>query len=101
MKAAPKGSRASRLWSVESTRTYATLGVVAFHCARSASTHSGVHAPGALMVGLDIFFVMSGFLVWKITRERTASPALFVLHRISRLAPLYWIATLGTSPWSC
>jgi exopolysaccharide production protein ExoZ len=43
--------------------------------------------------GVDVFFVLSGFLMWAITKEGS-SPAKFALRRAQRIVPLYWIATL-------
>ena len=87
---APSG----RLWSVESLRLYAVLGVVIGHSLAAAKHAAGIN--GGLdfsRAGLDIFFIISGLLVWRLTRTRETHPALFFVHRVSRLAPLYWIFT--------
>lgn len=43
--------------------------------------------------GVDIFFVLSGFLMWATTAGRRVTPAGFALRRIERIVPLYWIVT--------
>lgn len=43
-------------------------------------------------IGVDIFFVISGFIMWLVGENDT--PLSFILKRILRVAPLYWLATL-------
>ena len=45
--------------------------------------------------GVDIFFVISGFIMVKSTDGRSYSPGQFYLKRIIRIVPIYWIATLA------
>lgn len=47
------------------------------------------------LAGVDIFFVVSGFVMWMTGREST--PAEFLLRRLVRIAPLYWIMTLAAA----
>ena len=42
--------------------------------------------------GVDIFFVISGAVMALSTSERTIAPA-FLVRRIERIAPLYWLVT--------
>lgn len=44
--------------------------------------------------GVDIFFVISGFVMVSSTSGRSVSPGRFLTQRIQRIVPLYWIATL-------
>jgi exopolysaccharide production protein ExoZ len=44
-------------------------------------------------VGVDIFFVISGFIMVFITEKKEQSPLRFFYHRIARLAPPYWVVT--------
>jgi exopolysaccharide production protein ExoZ len=44
--------------------------------------------------GVDVFFVLSGFVMWLTTAGRTISPLEFYRRRIKRIVPLYWMATL-------
>lgn len=44
-------------------------------------------------IGVDIFFVISGFIMWTTTETRQGSPAQFWLARILRIVPLYWMFT--------
>lgn len=82
-------------------RGIAALMVVLFH-ARSYFTDlpawTGVGARG-----VDIFFVISGFIMAYTTREigrdvsAVKASLLFLFKRIIRVVPLYWIALLWTS----
>jgi len=44
-------------------------------------------------VGVDLFFVISGFVMWTTTRDRGRGPGAFWLARIVRVIPLYWLFT--------
>ncbi|QDC00872.1 acyltransferase [Mesorhizobium sp. 8] len=77
-----------RLHGIQYLRAVAALGVVVFHAAERSGTHFAIGA-----AGVDVFFVISGFIMWVIASERSPSPAAFLRDRIERIAPLYWIAT--------
>ncbi len=44
--------------------------------------------------GVDIFFVISGFIMWMISRKKEATPSIFIKKRLLRIVPLYWLVTL-------
>ncbi len=43
--------------------------------------------------GVDIFFVLSGYVMVASTRGRRVSPTAFLTRRLVRIAPLYWLVT--------
>src|SRR5438309_11551486 len=43
--------------------------------------------------GVDLFFVISGFIMM-VSTDRGVSPGTFLQNRIIRVVPLYWCATL-------
>lgn len=45
--------------------------------------------------GVDVFFVISGLFMWRITAGRDVAPGAFLWRRVTRVAPLYWLVTLG------
>ena len=49
------------------------------------------------MFGVDLFFVISGFVMVTVTRRKFQQPrqaVTFLYHRISRIYPLYWFYSL-------
>lgn len=54
-------------------------------------SHIGVN-PDYGQFGVDIFFVISGFVMTLIV-ENGQKPATFLLKRVLRILPLYWILT--------
>jgi exopolysaccharide production protein ExoZ len=44
-------------------------------------------------VGVDLFFVISGFIMWTTTETSRRSPVQFWLARLVRIVPLYWVFT--------
>ncbi len=44
--------------------------------------------------GVDIFFVISGFVMILTETRRNRSAGAFLIDRLSRIAPLYWLMTL-------
>lgn len=85
---ATAGSGSHKICSIQYLRAIAALGVVAFHALES-SPHRFV--TGA--AGVDVFFVISGFIIWTVS-AREPRPSLFLRRRLWRIAPAYWIATL-------
>jgi exopolysaccharide production protein ExoZ len=87
------------LTSIQTLRAVAAIGVVLVHAGYDAAGYSGVRwleTAGDLgRVGVDIFFVISGFIMYLTACRTTMSPQSFVAERISRIAPLYWLMTFA------
>lgn len=47
--------------------------------------------------GVDLFFVISGFIMVRTTQGRHVSPFIFMKKRITRVVPLYYFFTLSTA----
>ncbi|NNH31363.1 acyltransferase [Rhizobium sp. SEMIA 4085] len=47
-----------------------------------------------LAAGVDLFFVVSGFIMWSVTAGKHVRPAEFLSHRIIKIVPLYWLFTI-------
>ncbi|HEY8064158.1 MAG TPA: acyltransferase family protein [Methylosinus sp.] len=45
--------------------------------------------------GVDLFFVISGFIMMVVTAQRPTTPGRFLARRFIRIAPLYWLFTLA------
>lgn len=80
----------SDLLVIQYLRGIAAVGVLAFHAAQRAGQSFGVGA-----AGVDIFFVISGFIMWTISARQAHGPGTFLLRRAGRIAPLYWTVTLA------
>ncbi|MFZ5668105.1 MAG: acyltransferase family protein [Pseudomonadota bacterium] len=80
-----------RLWlSVQHLRAFAALAVVLFHVLQWARIPFETG-----QAGVDVFFVISGFVMWTTTAGRPARPGRFLVRRLIRVAPLYWLVTLA------
>ncbi|MBC9032791.1 acyltransferase [Sphingomonas sp. JC676] len=83
------------LYNIQSLRALAALMVVMFHFG-GIWTGLGV-PPGTgpfLTGGVDIFFVVSGFIMVHMTRRGHTTPWQFLVNRTCRIVPLYWFFTL-------
>ena len=84
------------LANIQGLRWFAALSVVVFHANvaiayyRQAPMQMGVAA-----AGVDIFFVISGFIMVHTTRDSSITPARFWTNRAVRIVPMYWLATLA------
>ncbi len=75
------------LWGIQYLRAVAALSVLLFHASLGAG---GTDAFGT--GGVDIFFVISGFLMFEIAANQPA-PWRFIKDRLKRIVPAYWIVT--------
>src|SRR4051794_8629228 len=104
----------SRLAALDGVRGMAVLVVVVWHLYRVLASSAGfdsVHVAaiwwplGATRLGVDVFFVLSGFFVvrsWRATRERTGSFSGsvrdFLRRRAARILPAYWVSLVVLVP---
>jgi exopolysaccharide production protein ExoZ len=78
--------------------------VTLFHCASRFDPTEGTFRVGN--AGVDIFFVISGFVMWTTTMRRPTTPESFLRNRIVRVVPLYAFFTLAllagwaAMPWA-
>ena len=80
--------------SIQYLRAVAALMVVAFHLkVRLARMGYEGTWPEWLSCGVEIFFVISGAIMWLTTYNRVISPREFLLRRFLRIAPLYYAMT--------
>jgi peptidoglycan/LPS O-acetylase OafA/YrhL len=92
--------------SIQYLRGIAAIMIVLYHL-RGPLEHLGYNVgwPEGLASGVDLFFVISGVVMWISTTGRRVSPLEFYRHRIRRIVPLYWVMTtivlliLLIAPW--
>lgn len=86
-----------KIYSIQHLRWFAATLVVLHHSVdqlpkpfpvQSYITHVGEF-------GVDIFFVISGFILWYITAQSRPRPFPFLVNRATRVYPLYWFFTLA------
>lgn len=71
--------------SIQALRAVAAMLVMVHHLT------NGRYLTGA--AGVDVFFVISGFIMGSV--ERVVPPADFILKRMIRIIPLYWLITIS------
>ncbi len=76
------------LYGIQYLRAAAALAVVVFHAAERNDLHFAIGA-----AGVDVFFVVSGFIMTAISDQRPMAPVAFLRDRLLRIAPSYWIVT--------
>jgi exopolysaccharide production protein ExoZ len=67
--------------------------VVFYHAVGMAPKEASTTIPQIGAFGVDIFFVISGFIMWTTTSHRT-SAITFAWHRVARVVPIYWLLTI-------
>lgn len=92
--AGPAPRKQGELVGIQYLRAIAAMMVVVFHLDSQLDRmgYTG-YWPGGLSSGVDVFFVISGLIMWVTTAGRTVSPWQFWKKRIVRIVPLYWIFT--------
>jgi exopolysaccharide production protein ExoZ len=98
------GSDATVLVSIQWLRAIAAVFVVIFHTLYYSNTlteqfgQPPIKTPGfaAWWFGFHLFFVVSGFIMIHTTRDfgTPGAPKRFLLRRIIRVVPLYWLLTI-------
>ena len=90
----------SFFYNIQSLRGIAVLAVIVFHFTGVQIKYSPEYSlPKFLQfgaVGVDIFFLISGFLMMTVTRSFLPgrnSMGRFFLHRCIRIYPLYWLVS--------
>jgi peptidoglycan/LPS O-acetylase OafA/YrhL len=73
--------------SIQLLRAIAALSVVYVHC----TTGGGYKFPSTGSFGVDIFFIISGFIIAYMVERNTER---FFIKRVFRVAPLYIITTI-------
>ena len=87
------------LISVQALRALAAWAVVCHHFMQIFFDFEARGPIGQLFidkgaVGVDIFFVISGLVIFLSTEGKALPPARFLLYRLFRIAPAYWLYTV-------
>lgn len=82
----------NRINLIQYLRGLAAIGVVIFHLSIQYGYSFEIGR-----YGVDIFFVISGFIIWCSTSTKALSALEFMRKRLWRIVPNYWIATIVTA----
>ncbi|MGB8975772.1 acyltransferase [Pseudomonas sp. P1B16] len=87
------------LYSLQALRAFAAWVVVCHHFMQIFFDFHASGPIGQLLtdrgaVGVDIFFVISGLVIYLSTRDKTIEPRQFLLNRVLRIVPAYWFYSL-------
>lgn len=89
------------IYSIQALRAIAATMVVVFHAVNHLHARNLIpEIPGIIDIGragVDIFFIISGFIMVWICGQKFGTPNApkdFIIKRIIRVAPTYWIYTL-------
>jgi exopolysaccharide production protein ExoZ len=97
-------NQSDKLQALQAMRAFAALGVLLWHASIFIGPYGeGIgtflfHAPS--IIGVDLFFVICGFVIYLSSTRRTEngvipiSPAEFLIKRLTRILPLYFVCTL-------
>src|SRR5437762_263735 len=90
----------SNFLTIQALRAVAALLVVVYHAFDMWGVRVNSSAPGNAWAngaaGVDIFFIVSGFVMVVSSRRLVSQPGgwlTFIQHRIVRIVPLYWLLT--------
>lgn len=78
----------NRILSIQFMRGFAALLVLVEHL----RIESELAPYGS--VGVDLFFIISGFIIFRVTEK---DGRYFLIKRVIRIVPLYWLATLAVA----
>ncbi|MDH8644554.1 acyltransferase family protein, partial [Klebsiella pneumoniae] len=76
-----------KILSIQYLRAAAALMVVFFHADGMAEEYLNFGGLPFGAAGVDIFFVISGFIMWITTASERTTPASFAVTRIIRIVP--------------
>jgi exopolysaccharide production protein ExoZ len=77
------------IWTIQYLRAVAAIAVLVHHL----SFGKGDWFPAGSF-GVDIFFVISGLIMWVVTARDDRGARKFLIDRIARIVPTYWCVTL-------
>lgn len=95
--AVPTRFTSQRLVTIQALRGVAALMVVFHHVLHQSPGFLAVLPTEAGQAGVDLFFVISGFVMVYVTQDRERSPQQFLAMRAARIIPVYWFYTLSAA----
>src|SRR4051812_1323349 len=90
--ATDRGGGVPTVGTIQYLRALAAI-LIAFHHAMAPPAIAPYYSHHFAEFGVDLFFVISGYIMWTTTVGGQHGPLSFWLARIVRVAPLYWVFT--------
>ncbi|GAA0284484.1 acyltransferase [Alteraurantiacibacter aestuarii] len=90
----PLAGAPGEIATIQYLRGFAAVLVLLYHLSQQWAPVGGIPALEVMRSGVDVFFVISGFvMVWSTDKGSRLSAGTFMARRIARVAPLYWVIT--------
>lgn len=82
--------------SIQYMRAIAAITVVIFHISQKTERYADYSLDWSLFanVGVDIFFIISGYIIMYISSVKETNIKSFLKARVIRVMPIYWLLTL-------
>jgi exopolysaccharide production protein ExoZ len=90
-----------RIRSIQYLRACAALMVVFHHAREQSADFPAPFHTTAGQAGVDLFFVISGFVMVLVTSTRETSTSQFLKSRATRIVPIYWFYTFACFALLC
>jgi exopolysaccharide production protein ExoZ len=87
------GTPRTQLLSIQYLRGLAALSVLVTHALQWPLTEMNMALLKTGRLGVDVFFVISGFIITTIAGDGPINPKQFLVRRAFRILPAYWAAT--------
>ncbi|MDA7802561.1 acyltransferase [Gammaproteobacteria bacterium] len=86
------------IYSIQFLRGMAAIFVLVYHASLKTAYFDEHHTLSSFKIGaagVDLFFIISGFIMFYIASQRKLKPYEFIRARIVRIIPLYWFLSLA------
>ncbi len=90
---AHSGTPRTQLLSIQYLRGLAALSVLVTHALQWPLAEMNIVLLKTGRLGVDVFFVISGFIITTIAGDGRFNPREFLVRRAFRILPAYWAAT--------
>ena len=88
------GTPRTQLLSIQYLRAIAALSVLVTHALQWPLPEINMYLLKTGRLGVEVFFVISGFIITTIAGDGPFNPRVFLARRAHRIVPTYWAATL-------
>jgi peptidoglycan/LPS O-acetylase OafA/YrhL len=88
-----------KILNVQALRAIAAYAVVIHHIIDSFNNYIGSHQISVTVfaAGLDMFFVVSGFVMAESASKGGVTAGMFMRARLARILPIYWLLTMAAA----